>query len=179
LLNPCVALVCDNIKIAIATELSIYSVSRAGNKIINRSVIPSSRKRSWNFIRSYFVCHQTQVDLLDRKVEEKILADFLKPGQVLVLTMSKTAFCIFIDTVCEGRIPAWHDENLMPVVYPTLEAAQREIADDVMEKLRQFLDGQRDFDDAMTVEDYILPVDVLADGSILDENGNCFGRKED
>jgi hypothetical protein len=53
--------------------------------------------------------------------------------------MSEPAFCIFIDTICEGRIPAWHDENRMPVVYPTLEAAQREIADDVMEKLRQFL----------------------------------------
>jgi hypothetical protein len=45
-------------------------------------------------------------------------------------------------------------------------------------KLRQFLEGQRDFDDAMTVEDYILPVDVLPDGSILDEDGNCFGKKD-
>jgi len=91
---------------------------------------------------------------------------------------NRPAFCIFIDTVCEGRVPAWHDKNLMPVVYPTIEAAQREIADDVMEKLQQFLDGQRDFDDAMEVEDYILPVDVLPDGSILDEDGNCFGKKD-
>jgi hypothetical protein len=92
--------------------------------------------------------------------------------------MNEPAFCIFIDTVCEGRIPAWRDKNLMPVVYPTMEAAQREIADDVMEKLRQFLAGERDFDDAMTVEDYILPVDVLPDGSILDEDDNFFGKKE-
>jgi hypothetical protein len=92
--------------------------------------------------------------------------------------MNQPAFCIFIDTVCEGRIPAWHDENLMPFVYPTLEAAQREITDDVMEKLRQFLAGERDFEDAMTVEDYILPVDVLPDGSVLDEDGNCFGKKD-
>jgi hypothetical protein len=92
--------------------------------------------------------------------------------------MSESAFCIFIDTVCEGWIPAWHDENRMPVVYPTLEAAQREIADDVMEKLRQFLEGERDFEDAMTVEDYILPVDVLPDGSVRDEDGNCFGKKD-
>jgi hypothetical protein len=100
----------------------------------------------------------------------------VKPGQVLI--MSNPAFCIFIDTICQGRIPAWHDEYGMPVVYPTIEAAQREIADDVMEKLRQFLAGERDFDDAMTVEDYILPVDVLPDGSILDEDDNCFGKKE-
>ena len=92
--------------------------------------------------------------------------------------MNQTVFCIFIDTVCEGRIPAWHDENLMPVVYPTVEAAQREIADDVMEKLRQFLEGERDFDDAMTVEDYILPVIVLHNGSIIDEDGNHFGKKD-
>lgn len=90
----------------------------------------------------------------------------------------RSAYCIFIDTVCEGQIPAWRDENLMPVVYPTVEAAQREIADDVMEKLRQFLEGERDFDDAMTVEDYILPVDVLPDGAIIDEDGNHFGKKD-
>jgi hypothetical protein len=92
--------------------------------------------------------------------------------------MSEPAFCIFINTVCEGRIPAWHDEKGLPVVYPTLEAAQREIADDVMEKLRQFFEGEREFEDAMTVEDYILPVDVLPDGSILDEDGNCFAKKD-
>jgi hypothetical protein len=92
--------------------------------------------------------------------------------------MNKSGYCIFIDTVCEGRIPAWHNEKDLPVVYPTLEAAQREIADDVMERLRQFLEGEREFEDAMTVEDYILPVDVLPDGSILDEDGNCFGKKE-
>ena len=64
----------------------------------------------------------------------------------------------------------------MPIVYPTIEAAQREIDDEVLEKLRQHLAGERDFDDAM--EDYILPVEVLPDGSIVDEDGNRFGKKE-
>jgi hypothetical protein len=91
--------------------------------------------------------------------------------------MSKPAFCMFLDTICEGRIPAWHDENMMPVVYPTEMEAQREIADDMIERLQQFLDGQREFEDAMTVEDYILTVDVLPDGSIVDEDGNRFGKK--
>jgi hypothetical protein len=72
-----------------------------------------------------------------------LLANFAKIDYFLAV--NKPAFCIFIDTVCEGQIPAWHDENLMPVVYPTIEAAQREIADDVMEKLQQFMDGQRMF----------------------------------
>ena len=44
----------------------------------------------------------------------------------------------------------------------------------MMEKLRQFLEGERDFEDAMTVEDYILPVDVLPDGSVLDEDEMCI-----
>lgn len=90
----------------------------------------------------------------------------------------RKAYCIFIDTVCEGRIPAWHDNNQKPVVYLTLEAAQREIVDGVMEHLSQFLDGERDFDDALSVEDYILPVIVLPDGSIVDEDGNHFGKKD-
>jgi hypothetical protein len=92
--------------------------------------------------------------------------------------MNQPAYCIFTDTVCEGQVPAWHDKNLMPVVYLTVEAAQREIADHVMEKLQQFLDDERDFDDAMEVEDYILPVIVLYNGSIIDEDGNHFGKKD-
>ena len=46
-----------------------------------------------------------------------------------------------------------------------------------MENLRQFMEGEREFEDAVTVEDYILPVNVLTDGSITDEDGNCFGKK--
>jgi hypothetical protein len=90
----------------------------------------------------------------------------------------RNGYCIFTDTICEGRIPAWHDERGLPVVYPTFEAAQSEIADDVMEKLCQFLEGERDFDDAMTVEDYILAVNVLPDGSVIDEDGICYGKKD-
>jgi len=92
--------------------------------------------------------------------------------------MSEPAFCIFIDTVCEGRVPAWHDEKLMPLVFSTIEEAQREVVELVMERLQQFMDGQRDFDDALTVEDYILPVVVLPNGSIVDEDGNSFGKKD-
>jgi len=92
--------------------------------------------------------------------------------------MPKPAFCIFIDTVFGGRTPAWHDEKLMPVVYPTVEAAQREITDDVMGKLQQFLEGERAFEDALTIDDYILPVEVQPDGSINDEEGSRFGRQD-
>jgi hypothetical protein len=92
--------------------------------------------------------------------------------------MNHTGYCIFIDTICEGRISAWHDERGFPVVYPNLEAAQREIAADVMEKLCQFLEGEREFEDATTVEDYIMLVTVLPDGSIIDLEGNHFGNRD-
>jgi hypothetical protein len=45
------------------------------------------------------------------------------------------------DAPCKGQIPAWHDENLMPIVDPTIEAAQREITDDVMEKFSVYGTG--------------------------------------
>lgn len=39
----------------------------------------------------------------------------------------------------------------------------------------QVLDGERDFDDAMTVEEYVVPVTVHPAGTITDEAGNQFG----
>lgn len=85
-----------------------------------------------------------------------------------------SAFCIYINSVAEGPTPLWRDENDLPIVYLTRREAEREIADDVMIRLREFMDGSRDFEDAMTVEEYVVEVDVLADGSITDADGNHF-----
>lgn len=74
-------------------------------------------------------------------------------------------------------MPAWYDEGNLPVVYTTELEAQREIADNLMEHLQQFLDGEREFDDAITVEDFILPVDVWSDGSISIKDGSTFGKR--
>lgn len=90
----------------------------------------------------------------------------------------RNGFCIYIDTICQGPIPIWHDENGY-VVFATELEAQREIADDLILRLQQFLAGERDFDDAMTVEEYIVPVTVRPDGVIVDETGNRFGPKVD
>ena len=90
-------------------------------------------------------------------------------------THVKVSFCIYIHTICEGSVPLEWDGQGYPVVYPTLADAQRVIAEDAIERLQQFLAGGRDFDDAMTVEEYIVAVDVLADGSIVDVDGNLFG----
>lgn len=65
------------------------------------------------------------------------------------------------------------------VVFRTELEAQREIVDDLQIRLQQFLDGERDFDDAITVEEYVVPVMVHSDGVITDQDGRCFGPRPD
>lgn len=92
---------------------------------------------------------------------------------------SRPAFAIFINTLCEGIVPAWYDESNLPVTYATEREAQLEIVDDLQERLRQFMAGERDFDDAIIVEDFILPVNVWPDGAILTEDDAVFGKRTD
>lgn len=88
--------------------------------------------------------------------------------------MNRQGFCIFINTFCQGAVPSCYDSDDRPVVFPTRLEAEREIVDLAMIRLQQFLDGERDFDDAITIEEYIVEVDVWPDGSITDEDGNHF-----
>lgn len=87
-----------------------------------------------------------------------------------------TGFCIYINTLCHGPVPVERDEKGLPVVYLSRDAAEREIAEDCIERLRQFLAGEREFDDAMTVEEYVEEVTRFDDGSITDVDGNIFPR---
>jgi hypothetical protein len=86
----------------------------------------------------------------------------------------RTGFCIYINTLCQGPVPVVSDGEGKRVVFETELEAQREIVGYAMIRLRQFLDSERDFDDAMTVEEYVVPVTVHPDGTITDEAGNCF-----
>ncbi len=88
----------------------------------------------------------------------------------------RDGFCIYIDTLCQGPVPSVSDENGY-VVFETELEAQKEIADFLMTRFQQFLDGERDFDDAITIEEYVVPVVVHADGTITDETGRCFGPR--
>jgi len=74
-------------------------------------------------------------------------------------------------------VPVVIDGEAKYVVIETELDAQKEIADCAMTRIQQFLDGERDFNDAMTVEEYAVPVTVHPDGSITDEVGNCFGPR--
>jgi hypothetical protein len=88
-----------------------------------------------------------------------------------------TGFCIFIDTLFEGTVPSVRDEDDLPCVFATRVEAEREIADCMIIRLQEFIAGERDFDDAMTVEEYVVAVDVLPDGSVVDADGNHFGSR--
>lgn len=89
---------------------------------------------------------------------------------------TRSAFAIFTITLCEGLVPAWHDEHGLPVTYSTEREAQLEIVDELIEKLRQFIAGQRPLADVLTIEDFILPVEVFPDGTTQTEDGRRFGK---
>ena len=65
-----------------------------------------------------------------------------------------------------------------PIIYATEREAQIEIAEMLIEQLKQFVAGEREFDDALTTGDFILPVEVWPDGTIETEKGLRFGQLE-
>jgi hypothetical protein len=65
------------------------------------------------------------------------------------------------------------------IVFETELETQKEIIDNQLIRLQQFLDGERNYDDAITVEEYVVPVTVHPDGSFTDETGNCFGPERE
>lgn len=80
----------------------------------------------------------------------------------------RKGFCVFISTLLEGAGPAVRDAAGRPFVFATEVEAQREIADNMITRLQEFIDGERDFGDALTLEEYVVRVKVLPDGSVVD-----------
>jgi hypothetical protein len=89
---------------------------------------------------------------------------------------SRRGFCVYITTVCEGAVPSVTEDEGKPCVFVTEFEAQKEIVDNLLTRLHEFIDGGRGFEDAITVEEYVVDVDVFPDGSIVDEAGNHFGK---
>jgi hypothetical protein len=96
--------------------------------------------------------------------------------------MNRRGFCIFINTLFQGPVPSVKESSPSDAanasericVFSTEREAQLEIVDFMMTRLQQFIDGERDFEDAVTLEEYVVEVDVLPDGSIVDADGNEF-----
>lgn len=74
-------------------------------------------------------------------------------------------------------MPACYEED-HPVVFATEVEAQREIADNQLIRIQQFMDGERDFEDAITTDEFVLPVDVWPDRSISTANDRQYGKQE-
>ena len=91
----------------------------------------------------------------------------------------RKGFCILMDTFFQGPIPTVSDGDDKYIVFETELEAQKEIVDYQMTRLRQFLDGERDFEDAMSVDEYVVRVTVHPDGTLADEAGHCFNSHVD
>ena len=72
-------------------------------------------------------------------------------------------------------MPVVSDGDGKYVVFETELEAQKEIVDNQITRLQQFVDGEREYEDAIEVEEYVVPVIVHPDGKIVDESGKCFG----
>lgn len=78
-------------------------------------------------------------------------------------------FCIFVDTLCGGMTPVWRDEAGKWIVFKSEAEAFSEVMDLYFERFRQYLDGERDFEEVAEIEDVIGEVTQLPDGSVVDE----------
>jgi len=72
--------------------------------------------------------------------------------------MTGSGYAICIDTLHDCSVPVVMDETGQAVVFATEREAQLEIADLMITRLQEFIDGQREFEDAMTVEEYVVEV---------------------
>jgi hypothetical protein len=64
----------------------------------------------------------------------------------------KEGYAIFINALAEGCVPLVRDGNSRPFVFSS----------------------ERDFEDAVTIEEFVVKVQVHPDGSIEDECGTRF-----
>lgn len=86
--------------------------------------------------------------------------------------MIRKGYSIFINTFFEGAVPSVTEpfpdgrggEVDGVCVFPTEREAQLEIVDAMMIKLQQLIDGERDFEDAVTLEEYVVEVEMPEDG---------------
>lgn len=90
----------------------------------------------------------------------------------------RSGYAIFRDYLFQGHVPACYDETDYPVVFVTELEAQREIADTQLTRIQEFLDGEREYEDAITTDEFVLPVDVWPDGSVSTETGRKYGKQE-
>lgn len=85
--------------------------------------------------------------------------------------MGNTRFCIFVTTLCDGPGPVEFDADNKPITYSDRESAERVIAADAIERWHQYLSGEREFDDAATIEEYVNEVLLTETGAVVSIEG--------
>jgi hypothetical protein len=88
-------------------------------------------------------------------------------------TNNEHGYIIAVDSLAEGCTAVQRGADGMPVVYETRIEAERDVVQDFITRLQEFLRGERAFDDATFLEDCILEVTRNANGSLEDD----YGRK--
>ena len=85
--------------------------------------------------------------------------------------MNESFHIIVGDSFSDGLQPTVMDsEGDSPfehLLFSTEREAQIEIADRMMTKLEEFINGERDFDDALALDEYVLEVVRRDDGKIF------------
>ena len=92
-----------------------------------------------------------------------------KPGAVLA-----RGFCIFVDSVRDGYVPASRCGQGTLRVFATRPEAEREIARAMIGSLQEFIEDRKDFDDATTLKEFAVDVDILPDCKLVTEDGCTF-----
>ena len=88
----------------------------------------------------------------------------------------RPGYAIFRLYLFQGATPACYDETNHPAVFASELEAQLEIADNQLTRLHELLDGERDFDDAVTIDEFVLPVNVWPDRRVSTRDGRLFGK---
>ena len=88
--------------------------------------------------------------------------------------MSDTFYTIVAESVVDGLQPTVMvsdgDSPFENLFFPTEREAQLEMADRMIAKLEEFIDGERDFDDAVALDESILELVRRGDGKIFPKN---------
>lgn len=76
-----------------------------------------------------------------------------------------TGYIICVDALCEGAVPLVKNQAGDSLIFMSEREAQREIVDATMTRLQEFVAGEREFEDAIGVEEFIQQIEVSPDGS--------------
>jgi len=163
-------------------------------RTLNRSVRASSGPIGHGMMRADLMAEQSLDSMIQATVArrqalsdnwQEIIREERRPNMNHdgVAETNRNAYCICIDTLCEGRVPSVRDADGEICLFSTRAEAEHEIADLVITRLQEFVVGERDFENAMTLEEYVVEVDILPDGSVIDSEDNLlrnsYGRSRE